>query len=325
MMKQQLTRVLVTGGAGFIGSHTVDYLLALGKEVVVLDNLSSGKLGHLDRQHRALTFIEGDILSYPTMASLVADCDAVLHLAAIASVPHSIENPLYTFQVNTQGLLHVLQAVNKVNPTARVVYASSAAVYGDAERLPCCDETPSASELLSPYAMQKKHDEDYAQMYAKLFGVKSLGLRYFNVYGSRQDPHSPYSGVISHFVKAYHQGEPLIIHGDGLQSRDFIHVSDVAKANVQALMSDYVGVMNIATGVPKNLLEVIEAIESAGNKTAEREHAAPRQGDIRLSYGTIAKAMACIGFKYGVSLVDGMRELVLCQQFPREARELLSC
>lgn len=324
-MIQPVQRVLVTGGAGFIGSHTVDLLLASGKEVIVLDNLSSGKLGYLDTQHPALTFVEGDILSYETMTALVAQCDAVLHLAAIASVPRSIEEPITTFQVNTQGLLHVLQAVHQVNTRVRVVYASSAAVYGDATALPCCDETPAGANLLSPYAMQKKHDEDYAQLYARLFGINSLGLRYFNVYGSRQDPQSPYSGVISHFVNAYHRGVPLNIHGDGLQSRDFIHVSDVAKANVQALMSDCVGVVNIATGMPKNLLEVIAAIEAAGNKSAQRQHAAPRQGDIRLSYGTIAKAMSGIGFKHAVSLIEGMRELVLCSQSALNSRELLSC
>ena len=196
-MKPQ--HILVTGGAGFIGSHTVDLLLRQGKHVIVLDNLSSGKLENLNLQHPDLEFVEGDILEYPLIEDLLRGCDALLHLAAISSVQLSIDNPLYSFQVNTLGFLHVLQAIYKTKRPIRLVYASSAAVYGEVKELPCRDDTLLSGTLLSPYALQKRQDEEYAELYARLHAIQSLALRYFNVYGPRQDPHSPYSGVISRF------------------------------------------------------------------------------------------------------------------------------
>src|SRR3990167_3787792 len=244
----KLNRVLVTGGAGFIGSHTVDLLLKQDKQVIVLDNLSSGRLTNLNMQHPNLEFVEGDILEYPLIEDLLKNCNAVLHLAAIASVPMTIEDPIYSFQVNVQGLLHVLQAVHVTKRAIRVVYASSAAVYGNAASLQCRDDVPLSSPPISPYALHKINNEQYADLYARVFGVNSLGMRYFNVYGARQDPSSSYSGVISRFIDAYKNNTELKIFGDGLQSRDFIHVGDIAHANVMALESAYAGVLNIAMG-----------------------------------------------------------------------------
>lgn len=307
---KSIQRVLITGGAGFIGSHTVDLLLKQGKEVIVLDNLSSGKLENLDLRHPELEFIEGDVLEYPLIEDLLPSVDAVLHLAAIPSVPKSIENPIYTFQVNTQGLLHVLQAIHKAKRAIRLVYASSAAVYGDLRELPCQDELPLSSVPLSPYALQKIHDEDYAALYTRLHGVSGLGLRYFNVYGERQQPDSPYSGVISRFLHAYKTDAELIIFGDGNQSRDFIHVSEVAQANCQALQSDYVGVVNIATGTPQNLLDLVHCIELAGKKTAKLRFDPPRVGDILSSYAAIELAKQRLGFLSRIGLKEGIRELI---------------
>jgi UDP-glucose 4-epimerase len=307
---RHLQRILVTGGAGFIGSHTVDLLLSQGKEVVVLDNLSSGKLENLDLRHPNLEFLEGDVLEFPLLEELIAQCDAVLHLAAMVSVPLTIENPILSLQVNTQGLLHVLQAVNKTNSTVRVVQASSAAVYGNTKALPCREDSALPAVPLSNYALQKIHAEDYAKLYLQLYGIEGLALRYFNVYGARQDPHSPYSGVISRFIEAYKNEKPLTIFGDGQQSRDFIHVSDVAKANVLALQSDYTGVLNIATGRPCTLLQLIDDIAQVGAKVPQLQFSAPRLGDIKESYAATDLAKAALGFESSVSVKEGMRILL---------------
>lgn len=305
-----LQRILVTGGAGFIGSHTVDLLLKQGKKVVVLDNLYSGKVSNLDLTHPNLEFIEGDVLEYPLLEDLMVSCDGVLHLAAIASVPLSIEHPVYSFQVNTQGFLHVIQAVHASGMPIRVVYASSAAVYGDALELPCRDDQPLQSPPLSPYALQKIQTEDYAGLYSRLHGTANLGLRYFNVYGDRQDPSSPYSGVISRFLRAYEQGETLTIFGDGQQSRDFIHVSDVARANVLALEKDVNGILNVATGEPQTLLQLVEYMEKAGNHPAKRQFKAARVGDIQASYGSPHLAEKRLGFRAAVPLSEGIKRMV---------------
>jgi UDP-glucose 4-epimerase len=303
-------RILVTGGAGFIGSHTVDALLASGRQVVVLDNLSSGKLTNLPLNHPDLSFIEGDVLEYPLVLDLMRDVNAVLHLAAIASVPQSIDYPAYTLQVNTLGLVHVLQAVRESGRAVRVVYASSASVYGDEPKLPCNDERALAAPPLSPYALQKLNCEQYADLYQRLHGQACFGLRYFNVYGSRQDPHSPYSGVISRFLDAYHANTPLTLLGDGLQSRDFIHVSDVARANLLALDTKASGVVNVATGQPETLVQLIDYIQAAGGRPAAVVGAPARAGDIRASYATTALAERLLQFTYRVPLKNGIAELV---------------
>lgn len=305
-----IQRVLVTGGAGFIGSHTVELLLRQGKQVVVLDNLSSGKMTHLDLQNPNLEFIEGDVLEYPLVKDLLAGCDAVLHLAAIASVPQSIENPIYTFQVNTQGFLHVLQAIHQGGRPVRLVYASSAAVYGEVTSLPCRDDAPLNGVLLSPYALQKLHNEQYADLYARLHGVKSLALRYFNVYGERQDPNSPYSGVISRFLDAYQHDTELTVFGDGSQSRDFIHVSDIARANLLAMESVYSGVLNVATGQPETLMNMIDYLQAAGGRAAKVRFAKARAGDIKSSYASTGLAEQQIAFKSVVTLKEGISRLV---------------
>jgi UDP-glucose 4-epimerase len=305
-----MKQVLITGGAGFIGSHTVDLCLQAGMRVVVLDNLTSGKLSYLNLSHPNLQFIEDDINHYQNLCAIMENCDAVLHLAALPSVPKSIEDPIHSLTVNTLGFVRVLQSIREVKPSIRVVYASSAAVYGHNTTLPCQDTVAPPVKVLSPYALEKANNERYAALYTQLFGIKSLGLRYFNVYGSRQDPSSPYSGVISKFMENYQRQSSLILFGNGEQSRDFIHVSDVARANLLAIQSDYCGVLNIATGVPETLNNLIRYIELAGGDPAKINHLAPRVGDIEQSYAGVIEAERQLNFRYTTNLIDGIRDLM---------------
>ncbi|MES2218654.1 MAG: NAD-dependent epimerase/dehydratase family protein [Pseudomonadota bacterium] len=306
-----MKKILITGGAGFIGSHTTDLLLQSGYKVVVLDNLSTGKLTNLDLFNPQLEFIPGDVLDYPVLLTQVKRADAVLHLAALPSVPKSIEDPVHSLQLNTQGFLQVLQAVRNAQKPVRLVYASSAAVYGNAEALPCSDASPELlAAPLSPYALDKGNNERYAKLYDDLFGIKSLALRYFNVYGARQDPKSPYSGVIAKFIENYKNQEAITILGDGEQSRDFIYVADVARANLTALTSEATGVLNIATGVPETLLQLVKYIEQAGGNSVQTDFGQARSGDIRHSYASIQKAEEKLAFRYQTRLDQGIKLLM---------------
>lgn len=305
-----MKRILVTGGAGFIGSHSVDLLLREGKEVVVLDNLSTGKLSNLNLFNPSLRFVQGDVQDYSLLCQELARCDGVLHLAAISSVNQSMEQPIETLKVNTLGFLNVLEAIRHTPHPIRLVYASSAAVYGGAIELPCSDEGDVPLMTLSPYALEKANNERYANLYARQFGGNSLGLRYFNVYGPRQDAKSPYSGVISKFLEHYKNQQLITIYGDGEQSRDFIHVTDVARANAQALESDYCGVVNIATGTSETLLNLLSYIEKIGQKTIEKTFAKPRAGDISKSYAATKKAERHLGFRFTIPLMEGIKALL---------------
>lgn len=305
-----MQNVLVTGGAGFIGSHTVRLLLTKGIKVVVFDNLLTGNTDNLDLNHPNLTFVENDVLNYSAFLEQIESCDAVLHLAAISSVPKSIEDPVQSFRVNEQGFIHILQAIHELKKPIRCVYASSAAVYGSVAKLPCSDEAPLPLVTLSPYALQKANNERYAVLYDRLYKIKSLGLRYFNVYGPGQNPNSPYAGVIAKFIQQYQENKTITIFGDGEQSRDFIHVADVAKCNWLALNSLYHGVLNIATGVSQTLLDLVNYIERAGGKKAQLNFAETRMGDIRKSYAEIEKAKRYLEFNYTINFEEGIRSLV---------------
>lgn len=305
-----MLNVLVTGGAGFIGSHTVNLLLSKGLRVTVYDNLLTGKLERLDLSHPNLKVIQADVLDYPQLFAAVQQCDAVLHLAAIASVPQSIADPIQSLKVNTQGFLSVLQCIREIDRPIRCVYASSAAVYGSVARLPCSDEIPLPLVTLSPYALEKANNERYAELFDRLCKIKTLGLRYFNVYGPGQDPTSPYAGVIAKFIELFQSESPIVIFGDGEQSRDFIHVTDVAKANWLALTSDYHGVLNIATGTPETLLNLVSYIEQARNTKAKLQFSESRTGDIRKSYAETDKAKRHLGFEYKIKFQEGVRSLL---------------
>ena len=221
-------KALVTGGAGFIGSHIVDRLLRDGHEVAVLDDLSTGKPDNLADNNK-LQLIEGDIRDFDTVSQCMQGVDWVFHKAAVASVPKTVNDPLGSSAVNYQGTLHVLEAARR-NKASRVVFASSAALYGDEPTLPKVETLLPLT--LSPYAVDKLASEYACGMYTRLYGLETVSLRYFNVYGPRQDPSSPYSGVISIFADKLNQGATPTIFGDGEQTRDFVYVSDVVEANM---------------------------------------------------------------------------------------------
>lgn len=305
-----MQHILVTGGAGFIGSHTVRLLLDQGFRVTVYDNLSTGSFQNLPTDHPALYCVQGDILDLSHLRSTMAGCDAVLHLAALVSVPASFDDPVESQRVNTQGFLHVLQCIREAGRTVRLVYASSAAVYGDTTQ-PCLESVPLSGNFLSPYALQKADNECYAAIYQQMAGLSILGLRYFNVYGPGQPPQSPYTGVIARFMAQYLRGEALQVFGDGRQTRDFIHVADVARANSLALQQQTVcGILNIATGIPQTLLDLIACLEEAGNRSAKVVFSPSRPGDIMHSSAGTSAAMQRLDFCCAVPLRQGIAALL---------------
>ena len=297
--------VLVTGGAGFIGSHSVDHLLQSGARVRVLDNFSTGKRGNLT-PHPLLEIMEGDIRDRATVDRALAGIDHILHLAAQVSVAASMEEPLASADVNVGGFLNVLDAARR-HRVRRMVYASSAAVYGVPARLPLHEEDPALP--LSPYGLEKSINDQYAALYQEIYGQSAMGMRYFNVFGPRQDPSSPYSGVISLFMRRLKDGQPLGVNGDGLQTRDFIFVGDVAAANVLALQGDMGGVCNVATGHTVTLLQMIEELGRAAGHKPEVVHGAPRAGDIRHSSADNRRLRTQLGLERFTSLRDGLARL----------------
>ena len=296
--------ILITGGAGFIGSHTVDLLLESGCQVRVLDNLSSGSRGNLPRSSR-LQLIHGDILDRKTVQIATEGVNHVLHLAAQVSVQKSVDNPIQSCQQNILGFLTILDAAHKVG--ARLVYASSAAVYGEPVELPIKETNPIRP--ISPYGLEKVTNEQYASLYTRLHGTSQLGLRYFNVYGPRQDPTSPYSGVITKFIHMLLAGRSLTVRGDGLQERDFIHVRDVARANVAALSSDYVGVLNIAGGQAITIRQLTEVMTRILGSAIVLSHTPNIPGDIRHSVAQNEAMIKHLG-EPQVTLEEGLAELM---------------
>jgi UDP-glucose 4-epimerase len=298
--------VLVTGGAGFIGSHSVEALLADGARVTVLDNLSSGKRSNIPA-HAQLRFIQGDIRDAAAVRRAIEGVTHVLHLAAQVSVRASLEDPPHSASHNVVGFLNVADAVRGAGGV-RLVYASSAAVYGSPEALPL-DEA-SACRPTSPYGLEKSIDEQYASLYRALYGVSALGLRYFNVYGPRQDAASPYAGVISRFSANLAAGLPLVVFGDGEQTRDFVFVGDVARANVAALESRYQGVINVGTGKSVSLLGLIDALGRCAGCDPQVRFEAPVPGDIRDSAMRPERMRDVLGFVPATRLEDGLARLL---------------
>lgn len=298
-------QVLVTGGAGFIGSHTVEALLASGASVRVLDNLSTGKEDNLPT-HERLSLQVGDIQSQSDVAQAMVGITHVLHLAAQVSVQASIENPPISCSQNIQGFVNVITAA-KEQQVQRFVYASSAAVYGIPQKLPVAEE--DTLQPISPYGLEKRVNEQYAQLFQELFKFNSLGLRYFNVYGPRQDPASPYAGVISKFLEFIDNKQPLTVFGDGCQTRDFIYVKDIANANVAALTKAASGFCNVGTGNTWTLLEVIEVLSQCVRQTLAVEHLPPRDGDIVHSSARVEKINELIGFSAKSDLSTGLKAL----------------
>ena len=272
--------VLVTGGAGFIGSHSTEALLADGAQVTVLDNFSAGKRSNLPANHASLRIVEGDIRDAGAVAAAMSGVTHVLHLAAQVSVQSSVSDPVNSSQHNVTGFLNVMDAARRAG-AKRAVYASSAAVYGTPQSLPLDESSPVGP--ISPYGLEKWINNQYAGLFRDLYSFSSLGMRYFNVYGPRQDPSSSYAGVISKFASAIISGSPLRIFGDGAQSRDFVYVKDIARMNVHALKSAHTGICNIGTGRSVTLLDLVNALERCAGRTAERRFEPPATGDIRES------------------------------------------
>lgn len=304
-----MERVLITGGAGFIGSHTAQALLARGAAVRVLDNLSNGRRDNLPADALAdgrVQLIEGDVRDAAAVDAAVQGCQAVLHLAAQVSVQSSIAEPVASAGHNVLGFLNVLDAVRRLG-VPRMVYASSAAVYGVPQVLPLHEGVAPAP--LSPYGLEKYFNDQYAALYRELYGVSSLGMRYFNVYGPRQDPRSPYAGVISKFADAIEGGGVLRIFGDGLQTRDFVYVGDVAQANARALAVTATGVLNVGTGRSVTLVELTRAMFEAFGREAPVRHEPPAKGDIRDSAMRPDALRRELGYTPATGLVEGLKAL----------------
>jgi nucleoside-diphosphate-sugar epimerase len=301
----KIGRALVTGGAGFIGSHIVDELAARGCRVTVLDNLSSGHRRNIDHPADRVEFVEGDIRDAALLDEVTEGCEVVFHQAAVVSVTHSVEDPSHACDVNDLGTVRVLDACRRKG-VRRVVLASSSAVYGDDPRLPKSEDTPPRP--LSPYAVQKLTGEFYASVFKKLYGLGTVCLRYFNVYGPRQDPSSPYSGVISIFMSKATAGQAPMIYGDGGQTRDFVFVKDVVQANLLAATGAVAEgrVFNVGTGKSICIRDLWGLIGELSGFGATPAFGAPRAGDIRESVSDIHKIEDQLGFSPQVDLRRGL-------------------
>ena len=301
---------LVTGGAGFIGSNIVEELLKRGEAVRVLDNFSEGKRENLDFVSPSASnyeLIEGDIRDIDTCRQACKGIDYILHQAALRSVPRSVDEPAATNDVNVGGTLNILLAA-RVTGVKRVVYASSSAIYGDAEILPQAES--QAPSPISPYAVSKLAAEYYCLVFSKIYGLETACLRYFNVFGPRQDPASEYAAVIPRFVLAALQGEQLEVQGDGLQSRDFTYVSNVVDSNILAAKaSDAAGeVLNVACGEQHSILDTADLIAEILDKKLKLYHAEARKGDVRHTLADISKAQRLLKYENRVTFVDGLRK-----------------
>jgi len=298
---------LITGGAGFIGSHIAERLLADGYRVRILDNFSTGKRENIP-QSPLMEVICGDVGDTDTVRTATENATIVFHEAAIASVPETIGNPLASERVNYRGTVNVLEAARHAG-TRRVVFACSAAVYGNLPELPKHENMPVMP--LSPYAVDKLASEHACLVYRQLYGLETVSLRYFNVFGPRQDPSSPYSGVISIFRDCLRQGRQPVIFGDGEQTRDFVYVSDVVEANMLAAMAADAParVINVASGGTITVNGLLQAICDIRGQPFDPQYLPAREGDIQHSRADIGTAAALLGWQPEVSLEVGLRKL----------------
>lgn len=303
---------LVTGGAGFIGSNLVEFLLNLGLKVRCLDDLSTGKYENIKEfiNNPNFTFINGDIKDYDTCLEATKGVTYVLHQAAFGSVPRSIEMPLFYEANNVLGTLNMLEA-SKVNKVLKFVYASSSSVYGDEETLP--KKEGKEGNLLSPYAFTKRANEEYAKLYTKLYGLETYGLRYFNVFGKKQDPNGAYAAVIPKFIKQLLHNVSPTIYGDGNQSRDFTYIDNVIDANLKACLSDkkYAGnVYNIAYGGREYLNDIYKDISNILNVDIKPNYTETRKGDIKHSNADITKAKRELNYNPKINFKEGLEKAI---------------
>ena len=304
-----MKKAVVTGGAGFIGSHIVEELAERDYKVMILDNLSTGTLSNIESvlRNKNTEFIRGSITNLPLLQKVFSGTDYVFHQAAVPSVPRSVKNPKASHNTNATGTLNVLLAARE-NGIKKVVYASSSSVYGDTPTLPKFEDmTPNP---LSPYAVSKLTAEYYCQVFHEIYGLKTASLRYFNVYGPRQDPNSPYAAVIPLFISKVLAGKSPVIFGDGEQSRDFTFVKDVVTANILAAESEAAGIVNIGNSQRVTINDLVRIIiKLAGNDTIKPIYKDVRPGDILHSLADNSRAKA-FGFDPKYSLEEGLAEVI---------------
>jgi len=300
---------LVTGGAGFIGSHLVTRLIEQGEAVRVFDNFSTGTAENLGALWDRVILVEGDLRDQDAVSHAVDGAHVIFHQAALSSVQRSIEDPHTTLEVNITGTLNVLEAARDAG-CQRVVFASSASVYGDAPELPKTEAMKP--EPLSPYAISKLAGEQLCAMFTRVHGLETVALRYFNVFGPKQDASSPYSGVITHFLHALRTGVPPVIYGDGEQSRDFVYVDNVVAANLRAAAADAAAgrVFNVASGRGVTLNELLGLMAKVIGVNVIAHHEPERSGDIRHSLADITEVMQVLGYSVDVPLEPGLMQMV---------------
>jgi UDP-N-acetylglucosamine 4-epimerase len=300
-----MDRYLVTGGAGFIGSHIAEELATKGFLVRIVDNFLTGKEENIASFLDGIELIRGDIRDLELCREVVKDVDYVLHQAALPSVPRSVEDPLLTNAINIEGTLNILLASRDAS-VKKVVFASSSSVYGDDEHLP--KKEGLEGNPLSPYAITKLTGEKYCQVFSEIYGLATVCLRYFNVFGPRQDPFSQYAAVIPNFITRLLSDTAPIIHGDGEQSRDFTHVANIVEANLQAaLVPDVSGqVFNLGNGVQTSVNGLAKTLTELTKKDIMPVHEDERPGDVKHSFADISKAEALLNYKPRVSLEDGL-------------------
>jgi len=298
-------RYLVTGGAGFIGSNTVDELVRRGHGVVVLDDLSSGKEDNLAEVRSKITFMKGSITDIEAVQKAMVQADYVIHLAARTSVPRSVKDPVDTNRINVDGTLNVLVAARD-NKVKRVVFAASSSAYGDTPTLPKSEDMQPVP--ISPYGVSKYVGELYAQTFGRCYGLENVCLRYFNIFGPRQDPDSPYSGVLSRFSAAFLDSTPPVVFGDGEQTRDFTYVDNAVLANVLACEAPGASgrTFNVGTGHAVSLNQVLQMLQKASGKTLETKYEPSREGDIRDSLADIRLAKEFLGYEPAVLFEEGL-------------------
>ena len=294
--------VLVTGGAGFVGSHLVDALVR-ENDVRILDDFSTGKRSNVNDD---ATLIEGDIRDSETLRRATEDVDLIFHEAGVVSVQQSVEDPIQANEVNLDATLALLERARELD--ARVVLASSCAIYGQPTEIPVSEDEPFSPS--SPYGLQKSALDHYARLYEELYGLETVALRYFNIYGPRQSS-GDYSGVISIFKRQATNGEPITVDGNGEQTRDFVHVDDVVRANLLAATTDHVGeAYNVGTGASVTIKELAETIRDVSGSSSDVVHTDPRQGDIEESKADISKARDKLGYEPTIPLDEGISSLL---------------
>ncbi|HMI50181.1 MAG TPA: SDR family oxidoreductase [Candidatus Saccharimonadales bacterium] len=299
-------RYLVTGGAGFIGSNTVDELVRRGHSVVVLDDLSSGKEDNLAEIRNKITFIKGSITDIEVVRKAMHEAEYVLHLAARTSVPRSVKDPIETNRINIDGTLNVLVAAKEVK-VKRVVFAASSSAYGETPTLPKVETMQP--QPISPYGVTKYVGELYGQTFGRCYGLEHVSLRYFNIFGPRQDPGSPYSGVLAKFCTAFLEETEPLVFGDGQQTRDFTFVENAVQANLLAFEAPNVSgkVFNVGTGGRTSLNDVLAELGKISGKPLSAKYDPPRDGDIRDSQADISQARDFLGYKPAVSFEEGLK------------------